>query len=617
VDSVSFKINGAEYNSYSDAGGLFGCRNNTINFIAFEKQTTQPYPGIYLTWADMLYTYGGKRLTCGREPYVINSYLSSELIMGNDADIIHYIDNIPAGDSVILFNIGDAGYASWPAAAKSKLGELGISVAQIDNLQAGAPVVILARKGAAVGTAKIITPSAGIHNEQRLKVSATVTGRTTKGSMTTSAIGPAQSWGQFKTRVSERETSDVIGFDIIGVKGTGEEVVLKADITDDTDISDIDPNAYPFVKIQFSSEDPTFITSSQLKNLIVSFEPIAEGLALYSGPLEPQTLHEGQTWTSNFRFVNISNKLFPDSLTVSYDVINPTTQVTTERIKKIKAPIPGDTTFFQLSFATVAQDGLNNLEIFVNPHILPEQRYDNNTISLRNFINVATDANPPVIDVLFDGRHIANEEFISASPTIDITIWDEDPFLLKTDTVGIKIFQAHPCEEDDCNFKAIYFSREDVQWEPATASSEFKIHFSPAVLQEGVHKLRVEATDANGNNSAALPYEIVFQVKNEDAVSISLPYPNPFSYQSTFEFTVTGENLPEKLTLEILSTKGEVVQKFDDASMETLHIGTNQIFWNGVATNQHALPNGIYLFRFTVTVANRDYIKTGKLVLIR
>jgi hypothetical protein len=617
VDSVSFKINGAEYNSYSDAGGLFGCRNNTINFIAFEKQTTQPYPGIYLTWADMLYTYGGKRLTCGREPYVINSYLSSELIMGNDADIIHYIDNIPAGDSIILFNIGDAGYASWPVAAKTKLGELGISVAQIDNIQAGAPLVILARKGAAVGSAKIITASAGIPNEQRLKVSATVTGRTTKGSMLTSAIGPAQSWGQFKTRVAEKETSDVVTFNIIGVNGNGEEVVLKADIPDDTDISDIDASTYRFVKIQFASEDPTFVTSSQLKNLIVTFEPIAEGLAFYTGSLEPQTLQEGQTWTSNFRFVNISNRMFTDSLTVSYDVINPSTQIKTERIKKIKAPVPGDTTVFQLSFTSVAQDGLNNLEIFVNPRVSPEQRYDNNTISLRNFINVATDANPPVIDVLFDGRHIGNEEFVSANPSIEITIWDENPYLLKTDTLGVKIFHAHPCDEDDCNFKAVYFSRNDVQWEPATASSEFKIHFSPEDLSDGVHKFRVEAADANGNSSAATPYEIIFQVKNSESVFIASPYPNPFSYQSTFEFVLTGENTPEGLTLEILSTKGEVVQKFDETSIENLRSGTNQILWNGVDGNQRSLPSGIYLFRFTITVANRDYIKTGKLVLIR
>ena len=609
VDSVSFKINGAEYNLYID----FGCRNNTINLIAFDKKTTQPYPGVYITWSDLFFLYGNKRLVCGREPYVINSYQSDELIMGNDVDIIKYVDNVPAGDSVVIFNIGDAGYASWPAAAKTKLGELGISVAQIDQLQPGEPVIIFARKGTPAGSAKIVKATSGVPNEQRIAVKETVTGRSTSGSMQSSLIGPAQSWNQFLVRVTEKESNDVVHFDIIGVNESGGEDVLKSDLTDDTDISDIDASAYPHLKIIFKSEDNTFTTSSQLKNWLVTYEPVAEGVVLYPGDIERQTLFEGQKWNAGFRFVNISNKNFSDSLTVQYDIVNPTTSIKTEQSKRIKAPLPADTVDFQLSFPTVNQDGLNDVEVFVNPRMLIERRYDNNIISLRDKIFVQSDPNDPVLDVLFDGRHILDKEFVSSSPQIDITLWDENPYLLKTDTLGMKIFLASPCVEDDCVLMPVYFSGGDIQWSPATETSEFKIEFTPQNLQDGNHKLRVEASDANGNKSDTAPFEINFQVKSEESVVISRPYPNPFYYQTIFEFVLTGDVLPDKLNLQIISLKGEIVQEFTEADVTDFHVGRNQIFWNGIDSNGRALPTGIYLYRFTVG----EVLKSGKLVLMR
>ena len=54
--------------------------------------------------------------------------------------MIQYINNVPTGDSVLMYSIGNAQYSVWPAAAKAKLGELGVSVAQLNALQDGEPV---------------------------------------------------------------------------------------------------------------------------------------------------------------------------------------------------------------------------------------------------------------------------------------------------------------------------------------------------------------------------------------------------------------------------------------------------------------------------------------------
>src|SRR5205085_8762555 len=104
---------------------------------------------------------------------------------------IQYVDNISEGDSVVLYSIGDADYANWPAAARTKLGELGITVSQLTDLQPGEPVVIFGKKGAAPGTATFYRASPSDPNPLKLTVSRTVTGGYTNGNMNSALIGPA------------------------------------------------------------------------------------------------------------------------------------------------------------------------------------------------------------------------------------------------------------------------------------------------------------------------------------------------------------------------------------------------------------------------------------------
>ena len=146
---VNIKINNAEFNLTQQG---FICRDNSINLIAFDKNSAVPYIGVHFKW------YNRANRACGREPWVINNYVPGDMVTGDGFDIIQFVDNIQDGDSVVFFNIGDAQYSAWPLAAKIKLGELGISVAQIDGLLPGEPIVIFARKGLAPGSATFLNP---------------------------------------------------------------------------------------------------------------------------------------------------------------------------------------------------------------------------------------------------------------------------------------------------------------------------------------------------------------------------------------------------------------------------------------------------------------------------
>jgi hypothetical protein len=257
------------------------------------------------------------------------------------------------------------------------------------------------------------------------------------------------------------------------------------------------------------------------------------------------------------------------------------------------------------------------LEVFVNPRIAREKSYDNNLIVLPEYLNVLSDNAHPVIDVTFDGRYLQNNEFVSANPSILIRLWDENPFMKKRDTLGVSIFLSYPCDDGDCDYERIYFSREDISWKPADASSDFQIHFSPADLISGSYRLRVHAADASGNASDGHPFEIGFRVAHEASVLANPPYPNPFYLETNFDIVVTGAQSPGYFyTIQIADLNGKRVAEFADPA-NGLHVGKNTLRWNGLDENGNSLPNGIYIYRLTIGggISPQEY--NGKIVLLR
>lgn len=610
-DSVSFRINGVEYNLLSEGGA---CRNNTINLVAFDRKSTKPYAGLYFKWYELLYEYGGRKLLCGREPYVINSFTPSELVTGNQDDLIQYVENIQTGDSVVLFNIGDAGFEQWPDEAKLKLADLGISLPQLADLRNGEPVVIFSRKGSAAGSAKVFH---GPAPQTSVKVNETIAGRFTSGTMTSVRIGPAQRWEELTLKVSEIEPVDEFSFAIIGIKADGAADTLRTNLITGDDLSAISAVEYPYLKIVYKTSDDINLSATQLSKWLVTYEPVAEGLVFYRGPHTAQVRMEGEALPADFGFVNVSDKLFSDSLTVRYSLLNYQTANKTSETTRIASPSPGDTTVFSLSFNTRAKEGWNDVEVFVNPHVEKEKTYDNNVIVLSRHLQVLPDNLRPVMDVTFDGRYLENNEYVSANPVIRIKVWDENPFIRKTDTLGVALYLAFPCSSEPCSFQRINFSRNDVIWKAATASTDFTVLFSPQNLGDGTYTLRVEAGDAEQNSSGVTPYEISFVVAHEPAVTLTPPHPNPFYVETSIQVIIAGDGLTTYFySLQIFNTNGTLVQELSDQS-QGLPVGNNRIVWDGSGSDGRSIPNGIYLYRLQIGDGGQKREYHGKMVLQR
>ncbi|MFN8688927.1 MAG: C25 family cysteine peptidase, partial [Cyclobacteriaceae bacterium] len=560
---VSFKINGSEYNLATQGQP---CRNNTINLVAFNKSALVPYAPVPLNFQDPR--------TCGREPQVINSYLSSEREAGSD-DLSQAITNTALSDSVILFSIGDAAYSTWTTGLKLKLQEIGVAAGQLSSLVDGEPVVILGRKGAPAGTARLFRAAAPATAGEVL-VSEELTGRVTTGAMTSVLVGPAAAWQEFIPFVEDREAFDQVNFSISGVSLTGSESPLLNGVTGRRNLSVFQAADYPYVRVTYLATDEVNLTPAQLR-WMVTYTPVPEGVLLpgRNATASPRVVAEGQTVAVDYRFVNVSSYAFPDSLTVNAGLRNPLAGADPVKTFRIKPPAPRDTSSFSVSWSTLGQAGENDVWAWVNNRVLPELAYDNNILDRQRYLRVERDKLPPVLDVTFDGRYLRNGDLVSASPTVLMTLIDENPFLLKQDTIGFQMWLSSPCSTGVC-VRQIYFSQPGVSWQSASTSTPFHVSLQP-VLMPGAYTLRVVARDASGNASGPEPYEITFWVEEGTAFELKSVSPNPSATDVLFEFLLKGQDVPDEFSLEIFAPDGRKVHNFGDAEVANFFIGTNRL----------------------------------------
>jgi hypothetical protein len=338
--------------------------------------------------------------------------------------------------------------------------------------------------------------------------------------------------------------------------------------------------------------------------------------------------HEGEKFSVDFVFQNISSRNFEDSLDVQYTLYNTDTRKRTIKTFKIGKLAAGDTAKFSIPVQTDGAMGNNVLQVYVNPRIQAEQNYANNIYEVPFKVN--RDNIHPVLDVAFDGIRIMDGDIVSPSPLITISLKDENKTLIRKDTVGMELFLKKSCE--GCTFERINFGQQDLRWASASAeTNDFRIEYNPKNLPDGVYTLQVQGSDVSGNISGVEPYRISFEVVNESKITHFYPYPNPFSSNTRFVFTLTGGEIPNQIKIQIMTVTGKVVREITQDELGPIRIGNNisSFAWDGTDEFGDKLANGVYLYRVTVknngqnierrqTAADKGFKKDfGKIYILR
>jgi len=458
---------------------------------------------------------------------------------------------------------------------------------------------------------------------------------TSIGFLTTPVIGPAKNWNSLKWNLlNENMDEDTSFVSVTGISPTGAETLLFPRIqARDTIISGIDATQFPYLRLTFQTEDIVNRTAPDLEYLRVLYEGLPDAAINTNIAYEfyNDTIQQGEPLLFEMAIENITLSDM-DSLLIEVSIIQKRNNETTTHQKRIAPLTKGDT---QIANFTIDSKNLSGLQQFIfeiNPEEDQPELYKFNNFAVREFF-VSGDTENPLLDVTFDGQHIMNGDLVSAKPIINISLTDENEFLLLNDTSNYQLFLKYPGESIARN---IAFDADFVTFIPSTtndATNTSRIEMNPTFTVDGQYELSISSSDVSGNTSGKIDYRIVFEVITKTAISNLVNYPNPFSSSTQFAYTLTGSKSPDFFKIQIFTVSGKVVKEITQDEVGPLRVGTHltDYRWDGSDEYGGRLANGVYLYRLVAeeetgekleqiknTAINKFFKQDfGKLVILR
>ncbi|WP_018478396.1 putative type IX secretion system sortase PorU2 [Pontibacter roseus] len=511
-----------------------------------------------------------------------------------------FLAAVPEGYYVFGISINKVPFELFTPELKAAFKSIGSGI--IDELKTGYPYAIIGQKGAAPGTAKEATAKVEgdiAATSQEVTLTTVLQTREKEGTVTSTIIGPALSWGSLHHNIERYGAgNDSYKLSLYGVNAAGQRNLLAEDIKEKVyNLANIKAEEYPSLQLMATLTDTEARTAPQLKQWMVYYEAAPEGvirpdLVEVSDDIVTEQASRGMI-NMPMAFQNITPYAFRDSLTVEVTVTGEGIEPMVSRFK-IGALEGNKTTNFSFSMPTSALDGSYKLSMYVNPRLQPEQQYQNNIYE----VNFAVKSKlHPIMDVAFDGVHIMDGELVSPSPLISIMLKDENKhaFLQNADAMEVYLTDGRGNTLDvkqsaKPNEMRVY---------PADEKNDFRFEYKPERLENGRYTLEVKGKDVTGKDSGVSPYRISFEVENESKITNFYPYPNPFSSKTQFIFTLTGAVIPQDFKIQIMTVTGKVVKEIMREEIGPIRIGNNktEYAWDGTDTFGDKLANGVYLYR--------------------
>lgn len=497
-----------------------------------------------------------------------------------------------------------------------------LGLPDIRTIQNNEAFIAFGRKGYPNEEAKVFVESpplsTGFSIDQSFK------SQVANGKMNSVPIGPSLAWKDltWDWEAAEENSADVIHLNMYGLGNNGWELLMNNITNPNTDISHISATDYPFLRLEAVSSDTVKLTAPQVNYWRVNFTRMPEiGLDKQAHfEFNNDTLQEGEKLKLSFAVTNVEVENI-DSIPVSYTIVDQNNNRTI--INKKYAPITsGKTNIIDFEYETKGLLGKNELSVNVNPTEATDhqpEKFDFNNTMLLSFL-VEKDKINPLVDITFDGRHITNGDIVSAKPTILIQLKDENQYLALNDTsdfsIGIRQpdFVGIPSTE-----QIIPFSSDQLIFRPAvlTANGNNKnvaeVEFLPTFSEDGIYELVITAKDKSGNTFGKTAYTTTFEVITTPALSNVVNYPNPFTSSTRFLFTLTGAEVPETFTIQIMTISGRVVREITQAELGNIQIGNNltEFAWDGTDEFGSPLANGLYLYKIKAKLNGQPLEKSA------
>jgi len=210
-----------------------------------------------------------------------------------------------------------------------------------------------------------------------------------------------------------------------------------------------------------------------------------------------------------------------------------------------------------------------------------------------------SDDQAPNIEIHVDNQLIVSMAYVPKNPKISELIYDETGVDKRLE--NLQILLDHQVVDPN-----------QLMLSDSTVGDSKRMHvqFQPQ-LTPGNHRLEIQASDINGNAGFSDPVD--FQVSSRFQAIFLGNYPNPFSYETVFVYSLT--DMAERVTLKIYTVSGRLIRKFDNPAMTAPDY--HELVWDGNDEWGEEVANGVYFFRLKADGFSRNDEVTGKIAKIR
>jgi hypothetical protein len=610
IYEIGWNIDGATSNGLGDFGNCGMASSMMIAVID---------PETILAWASDMANFGHRNypqcFSSGRPHYFFSFNTDA---VGLDS-LKSMIDYVPDGHFILSYSWGNGNYSNWPEDLLQAYEDLG--AVNIRSVGDGIAYVLFSKKG--TPSSAVETFGTASNNVADLPETDLISDFT-YGFIKSVVVGPSNTWESFNwMQYAEEDPSDDESWvKIYGITTQGDEELVVDQLGTDTyevlNLNDsIDYQQYPNLKLEFYSKDETEKTPAQLDKWQLRFIGVPETAINPSSGYYfcCDTINEGDEFSFAVATKNISTYDM-DSLVVKYWMQDNDNIVTDLDMRTLRTHPAGDVIIDTITYSSLGMSGLNSVWIEYNPinetignYYQPEQLHFNNYAV--KYFYVQKDITNPVLDVSFDGRYIMNGEIVSAKPEILVKLKDENQYLVLNDT---SLFRLYVTDLQTGFEKRIYFTaqenpEETIEFIPADLpENSCQILYNPIFTQDGMYRLRVQATDVSSNESGDNDYVVDFEVITQSTITNLLNYPNPFSTSTRFVFELTGSEIPDELQIEIFTITGRLVKVIFIDELGPLHIGRNitEYAWDGNDMYGDRLANGVYFYQVKAKINGQD-----------
>ena len=625
-------------------------------------------PGVLLAVLDgrtlqRITVGGGTYSTCGSAAQ--SFYYFSNRDPNNPADtldninnsparqqqLVTFLQNVPDGSYVALISMNRLRYAAFPASLRAAFTTLlGSQLAAAGQLRNGEPWVLLSKKQASGGTL--------VHEQgpdrslaqasyaQLISVVDTARAPGQAGKVLSTRIGPVKEWQSLFNVIKRENTTSSYTLRVLGVDANNVATVVYPNVTTKTlNLSNGPAANYPYLQLELVLSDSVNRVPPQLKQWLVTYKALPEGTIrrdlVASADYDPATLaaQAAGVGTISFpvKFENIGGIDFAAPLTTRIDLLNASGVSIANNTFVAKRILKADSVMtVPVTLNVVGKFGTLTPVVTVNPvqSRQPELYFFNNTLTLAPYTILDKNV-PPTLDVAFDGRHLLNGDIVSPTPAINIQLKDEDKLRHIKDASAFTVLLQKPGATTSTlistlNNPEIQFSADSTSQVGTVARIEYHPGKSTP-LTDGTYTLQVQGRDPSGNAAGNQNYQVKFEVISQSTITNVFPYPNPITSKARFVFTVTGQELPRDMKIQIMTLTGKVVREIFMGELGPLHIGNNitDFAWDGTDQYGDRLANGTYLYRVSLNDPSGQFSKRntagdqafqkdwGKLVLLR